>query len=39
MDVSRIGEVGGRASDEQSAGVYVTGFTLGSLARLVLTRS
>ena len=39
MDVDRIGEVGGRASDEQAAGVYGTGFTAGVSGTKVGTRT
>ena len=34
MGVDGIGEVGDRASEGQAAGVYGTGFTAGSLARV-----
>ena len=34
MGVDMIGEVGGRASEGQAAGVYGTGFTARSLARV-----
>ena len=33
MGVDKIGEVGDMASEGQAAGVYVAGFTAGSLAR------
>ena len=33
MSADRIGEVGDRASEGQTAGVYRAGFTAGSLAR------
>ena len=33
MDVDRIGQVGDRANERQAAGVYGTGFTVGSLAK------
>ena len=43
MGVDRIGGTGDRASDGKGAGVYGTGFTVGSQARkeirLVLKRS
>ena len=34
MGMDSIGEVGDRASEGQAAGMYVAGFTAGSLARV-----
>ena len=34
MEVDKIGEVSDRVSEGQAAGVYGTGFTAGSLAKL-----
>ena len=34
MDVDKIGEICDRASEGQAAGVYGTGFTAGSLAKV-----
>ena len=34
MDVDRIGQVGDRANERQAAGVYGTGFTVGSMAKV-----